>query len=92
VETDGTERYGVALGTNLTTYEDESGRTLLEKAGVSATFEGSLLAFWQNSEIVAYLSDNQLYILRANILDAIYMGPWLMDAKHGFSLKYVGEA
>lgn len=92
VETDGTERYGVALGTNLTTYEDESGRTLLEKAGVSATFEGSLLAFWQNSEIVAYLSDNQLHILRANILDAIYMGPWLMDAKHGFSLKYVGEA
>ena len=83
-------RYGVAVGENLTTVE-VNGETVIERAGLAATFTSDRLSFWQNSVEVAYISNNTLFIREATILTNLNIGNWVIDTSYGFALRWAGE-
>lgn len=88
---DNVPRYGVAVGENLTTVVVD-GETVLQRAGLAATFTSDRLSFWQNEEEVAYISNKQLYINEVTILGRLFIGKWVIDTTYGFALKWAGEA
>lgn len=69
--------YGVAVGQDLqrvTQTVDGKDETVIRTDRVSAVFTATKLSFYQNNQEVAYLSDHQLYIRRAVVLQSFLLG------------------
>ena len=88
-EEDGVVRYGVAVGENLTTV-DQDGQTIINRENLAATFTANKLAFWQGGVQVAYISNNRLYISNVDVLGTLTVGHWEISHTNGFTLRYVG--
>ena len=58
--------YGVGVG-ELATKVDANGYTVLDRSNLLATYTADEIAFWQNSEKVAYINNGALYMPAANI-------------------------
>lgn len=58
--------YGVGVG-ELATKVDANGHTVLDRSNLLATYTADEIAFWQNSEKVAYINNGALYMPAANI-------------------------
>lgn len=82
-------RYGVAVGEKLTTIT-VNGEEVLQRTNLLSTFTSDRLSFWQNDVEVAYVSNNRLYIQAAQILTNIFLGNWVIDTTHGFTVKWAG--
>lgn len=82
-------RYGVAVGENLTTVT-VNGQVVVQREGLAATFTSDRMSFWQSGIEVAYISNNQLYIREARVLDKLYLGNWSINTANGFTLKWGG--
>ena len=58
--------YGVGVG-ELATKVDANGHTVLDRSNLLATYTADEIAFWQNSEKVAYINNGELYMPAAKI-------------------------
>ena len=58
--------YGVGVG-ELATKVDANGHTVLDRSNLLATYTADEIAFWQNSNKVAYINNGALYMPAANI-------------------------
>ena len=58
--------YGVGVG-ELATKVDANGHTVLDRSNLLATYAADEIAFWQDSEKVAYINNGALYMPAANI-------------------------
>lgn len=58
--------YGVGVG-ELATKVDANGQTVLDRSNLLATYAADEIAFWQDSEKVAYINNGALYMPAANI-------------------------
>lgn len=83
--------YGVAVGQNLTTTE-EDGETVIEQNDFRAIFTAEQLSFWQGNARVAYLSNQQLYVTNIVALEKIKLGSWRIGSTDGFVIKWIGGA
>ena len=97
-----TPLFGVAVGQNLTYREITiSGETYAEidKTNFLATFTAKSLKFWQDNQVVAYVSNNKLYITNAEIVAHMSVKTMTMGDKfevrasssEGFVIEYIGE-
>ena len=97
-----TPLFGVAVGQNLTYREVTiSGETYAEidKTNFLATFTAKSLKFWQDNQVVAYVSNNKLYITNAEIVAHMSVKTMSMGDKfevrasssEGFVIEYIGE-
>lgn len=80
---------GVAIGQGLKE-TTENGKTVVSKVGLSATFTSEKLSFYDGGNEVAYLSNNELNISNARILNKMTFGKWEITRSNGFTIKYVG--
>lgn len=84
-------RYGIAVGENLTTVE-EDGKEIFHRENMLATFSSNRLSFWQSGNEVAYLSNSQLYITNVVILLSLTFGDFLMEyTSYGLEINWIGE-
>ncbi len=87
---------GIAIGQDIQTSGTDvgaDGRTydVIEKKSFLSILTAEKLSFYQGENEVAYLSNNQLYITAAHILDRIEMGDgWQLGSENGFTVKWVG--
>lgn len=58
--------YGVGVG-ELATKVDANGHTVLDRSNLLATYTADEIAFWQNSNKVAFINNGALYMPAANI-------------------------
>ena len=81
--------YGVAVGQGMTTREVD-GETVVEQNNFRAIFTATKLSFWQDTEEIAYVSNNRLYINNITVLQAITLGKWEMSTQNGLAFKWIG--
>lgn len=65
--------YGVAVGNNLT-YIEVDGKKIVKKENLAATFTAEKISFWQDGREAAYLSNQKLYILDAQVKGRLSAG------------------
>lgn len=82
--------YGVAVGQNLTSTTVD-GEEVIDRRDFRATFTAKKLSFWQDETEVAYVSNNKLYIMEVEILNAMRLGNWDISTSNGLAMKWVGE-
>lgn len=87
---EGVPRYGVAVGESETEIT-EDGEVLVSRAGLLATFTSDRLSFWQNGVETAWVSNGQWCARSLEIQQNIDLGPWQMEHKNGFVIKWTGE-
>lgn len=85
--------YGIAVGENLTRVTqiyDGHEEVVLLRTGFQSVFTASKLSFYQDDKEVAWLSNNQLYISQAVVLETFQIGALLatVDA-NGIALTWV---
>ena len=58
-----------------------------------ARYTSDRLSFYdQNGTEVAYISDYKIHITHAEVIEAIKLGGYLIDASRGFTIKWVGRS
>ena len=66
-------RYGIAIGENVTSY-DEHGNPYLNENRKTATFTMDELAFWHGEIKMAWFTDNVMHIAHGEVTDSMKMG------------------
>lgn len=79
--------YGVAIGENVTQY-DEDGNPYINDNAKVATFTKDRLSFWQGTTEMAYFSNRKMYITNCEILSTLTMGryEWRIQADGSMGL------
>lgn len=97
VEWDGaTPIFGIAIGQDIK-YSEVSidGETYAEidKTNYVTTYTATGFKMWQDNQVVAYISNNKLYITNADIVENLTIGDFVIksNATEGFVIKYTGE-
>ena len=78
-EDDGTPIIGIAIGREMLKKTKKVGDEVFEMIDTTtnmATYTADKLSFWINGIETAYMSNGELYITRAIILDSIKLGGW----------------
>lgn len=85
--------YGVAVGQNLKTEDTSQGQTVVKQENFRATFTAQKLSFWQDTQEVAYVSNNKLYITSINVTGSIVISDkWRVREKNGgLCFQYIGS-
>lgn len=88
--------YGVAVGQDIVEREvTVGGETYYEidKTNFLATYSSKALKFWQNNQLVAYMSNNQLYITSAEVLKNLVIGDFMLSCTGatGLVIEYLGD-
>ena len=98
VEWDGTTPIiGIAIGQDITYKEVTIGNETyaeIDKNKFLATFTSKALKFWQGEQLVAYITNNELYITNTRIIGSLGMGDVFSiraDSNVGFVVEYIGE-
>lgn len=92
-----TPLFGVAVGQDVTYREvTVDGVTYAEinKDKFLATFTSKALKFWQGEQLVAYITNNELYITNTRIIGNLGIGEAFnirADNVVGFVIEYIGE-
>lgn len=81
--------YGVAVGQGLTTTEVDG--DVIEQTNFRAIFTAQELSFWQDSNKVAYVSNNKLYITSITVLSNMDIGPWRISSSNGLAFRWIGR-
>ena len=86
-DTLGYPQYGIAIGENVTAY-DNDGNPYINDNAKMATFTKERLSFWQGTAEVAYFSNRKLYITSCEILKEMTMGNyiWMVQADGSLGL------
>ena len=77
---------GIALGQIQT--EEVNGETVMVRQGFYATFTPQELAFYKDTTKVAYVSNEQLYITDANIINGLNLGRYAITDEPGKGLTF----
>lgn len=78
----GNRKYGIAIGQDVTSY-DEHGEPTLNHANKMATFTMDKLSFYQGGVEVAYFSNNSFNINKGKILQELQMGNFMWTIVEG---------
>ena len=76
-EGDGQARYGIGIGAGMVSYTEEMIDGVLtkvkhvDKSKLFATFTSDRINFWQGDRIVAYFSNNEMYITESTVLKSM---------------------
>ena len=88
---------GIAIGQDITYREVTIGNETyaeIDKNKFLATFTSKALKFWQGEQLVAYITNNELYITNTRIIGNLGMGDIFnirADSSVGFVVEYIGE-
>ena len=88
---------GIAIGQDITYREVTIGNETyaeIDKNKFLATFTSKALKFWQGEQLVAYITNNELYITNTRIIGSLGMGDVFSiraDSNVGFVVEYIGE-
>lgn len=88
---------GIAIGQDITCRKVTIGNeeyAEINKDKFLATFTSRALKFWQGDQVVAYITNNELYIINARIIGNLGMGGVFnmrADSVVGFVIEYIGE-
>lgn len=88
---------GVAIGQDITCREVTVGNVKyaeVNKDKFLATFTSKALKFWQGDQVVAYITNNELYIVNARIIGSLGVGEMFSiraDSSVGFVVEFIGE-
>ena len=77
---------GIALGQIQT--EIVNGEKVMKREGFYATFTPQELAFYKGDTKVAYVSNEQLYITNANVIDGLDLGRYTIKDESGKGLTF----
>lgn len=84
--------YGIAIGENVTAY-DNDGNPYINHNAKSATFTKERLSFWQGNTELAYFSNRKLYITSCEVLNEMTMGRYVWkiqsDGSMGLAIEDV---
>lgn len=96
-EGDGQARYGIGIGAGMVSYTEEMIDGVLtkvkhvDKSKLFATFTSDRINFWQGDRIVAYFSNNEMYITESTVLKSMKLGNWVTDHTEGYVIRWAGE-
>ena len=85
---------GIAIGRGLTATEvtiDGVTYTRLDASRPCAFYTADRVSFRINGAEAAYISNSRFCMGEGFVSDALTVGPWRMDTKNGFAVKWVGE-
>lgn len=88
--------FGIAIGQDIK-YSEVSidGETYAEidKTNYVTTYTATGFKMWQDNQVVAYISNNKLYITNAHIVENLTLGDFSIksSAAEGFVIKYTGD-
>lgn len=82
--------YGVAVGQSLAPAEIDGKHYDAAPKNFRAVFTAQKLSFWQDETVVAYLSNNKLYITNSTVLENLQIGSWSVRSGNGLAFKWIG--
>ena len=90
---DGLPRHGIGIGTDLVEYVEVEGvlQRIIKPGNYFATFTSDRINFWQGGVIVAYFSNNELYITESTVLTSMRLGNWVTDHTDGYVIRWAGN-
>lgn len=88
---------GIAIGQDIAVSDvvtiDGEEYAVVDRTKFVATYTSKAVKFWTDNKLVAYMANNKLYILEAELINRLVLNNFeqCVVPSHGFIIKYTGD-
>ena len=88
---------GIAIGQDIAVSDvvtiDGEEYAVVDRTKFVATYTSKAVKFWTDNKLVAYMANNKLYILEAELINRLVLNNFeqCVVPSHGFIIKYAGD-